>query len=131
VIKNAEGIVTELRCTYDPDTLGKNPEGRKVKGVIHWVSERHAHPAEIRLYDRLFKVPNPDNEENFLDAINPDSLEVLEGCRVEASLAQTQTDGRYQFERIGYFCLDAVDSVDGKLVFNRTVTLRDGGWGKD
>ena len=83
------------------------------------------------MYDRLFKVPNPDNEENFLDAINPESLEVLEGCRVEASLAQTQTDGRYQFERIGYFCLDAVDSVNGKLVFNRTVTLRDGGWGKD
>jgi glutaminyl-tRNA synthetase len=128
VIKNGEGIVTELRCTYDADTLGKNPEGRKVKGVIHWVSEPHAHLAEIRLYDRLFKVPNPDNEENFLDAINPDSLEVLEGCRVEASLAQAPSDGRYQFERIGYFCLDAVDSVDGKLVFNRTVSLREGGW---
>ncbi len=131
VIKNAEGIVTELRCTYDPDTLGKNPEGRKVKGVIHWVSEQHSHPAEIRLYDRLFTVPNPDNEDNFLDAINTDSLEVLNGCRVEASLAETQSEGRYQFERIGYFCLDAVDSVDGKLVFNRTVTLREGGWGKD
>jgi len=131
VIKNAEGIVTELRCTYDPDTLGKNPEGRKVKGVIHWVSEQHSHPAEIRLYDRLFTVPNPDNEDNFLDAINTDSLEVLNGCRVEASLAETQSESRYQFERIGYFCLDAVDSVDGKLVFNRTVTLREGGWGKD
>ncbi|MFI3198216.1 MAG: glutamine--tRNA ligase/YqeY domain fusion protein [Methylococcaceae bacterium] len=131
VIKNAEGIVTELRCTYDPDTLGKNPEGRKVKGVIHWVSEQHSHPAEIRLYDRLFTVPNPDNEDNFLDAINTDSLEVLNGCRVEASLAETQSECRYQFERIGYFCLDAVDSVDGKLVFNRTVTLREGGWGKD
>lgn len=128
VIKNAEGIVTELRCTYDADTLGKNPEGRKVKGVIHWVSEQHSHPAEIRLYDRLFKVPNPDSEENFLDVINPASLEVLEGCRVEASLAETQSDGRYQFERIGYFCRDAVDSVDGKLVFNRTVSLREGGW---
>ncbi|UOA10603.1 glutamine--tRNA ligase/YqeY domain fusion protein [Methylobacter sp. S3L5C] len=128
VIKNAEGIVTELRCTYDTDTLGKNPEGRKVKGVIHWVSEQHSHPAEIRLYDRLFKVPNPDSEENFLDVINPASLEVLEGCRVEASLAETQSDGRYQFERIGYFCRDAVDSVDGKLVFNRTVSLREGGW---
>jgi glutaminyl-tRNA synthetase len=128
VIKNAEGLVTELRCTYDADTLGKNPEGRKVKGVIHWVSEPHAHLAEIRLYDRLFKVPNPDNEENFLDAINPDSLEVLEGCRVEASLAQAPSDGRYQFERIGYFCLDSVDSIDGKLVFNRTVSLREGGW---
>jgi glutaminyl-tRNA synthetase len=131
VIKNAEGFVTELRCTYDPGTLGKNPEGRKVKGVIHWVSEQHAHPAEIRLYDRLFTVPNPDNEENFLDVLNPDSLEVLTGCRVEASLANAQAESRYQFERTGYFCLDAVDSVDSKLVFNRTVTLREGVWGKD
>ena len=131
VIKDADGLITELRCTYDPDTLGKNPEGRKVKGVIHWVSEQHAQPAEIRLYDRLFKVPNPDNEENFLDAINPDSLTVLTGCRVEASLAAALPEVGYQFERTGYFCLDAVDSVDGKLVFNRTVTLREGGWGKD
>ncbi len=130
VIKNADGLVTELRCTYDPDTLGKNPEGRKVKGVIHWVSEQHAHPAEVRLYDRLFTVPNPDNEENFLDAINHDSLEVLTDCRVEASLAQAQPENRYQFERTGYFCLDSLDSVDGKLVFNRTVTLREG-WVKD
>lgn len=131
VIKDADGLVTELRCTYDPDTLGKNPEGRKVKGVIHWVSEQHAYPAEVRLYERLFKVPNPDNEENFLDALNPDSLEVLTNCRVEASLANAQPENRYQFERTGYFCLDAVDSVDGKLVFNRTVTLREGVWGKD
>jgi len=130
VIKDADGFVTELRCTYDPDTLGKNPEGRKVKGVIHWVSEQHARPAEVRLYDRLFNVPNPDNEENFLNALNPDSLEVLADCRVEASLAQAQPENRYQFERTGYFCLDAVDSVDGKLVFNRTVTLREG-WVKD
>jgi glutaminyl-tRNA synthetase len=130
VIKDADGLVTELRCTYDPDTLGKNPEGRKVKGVIHWVSEQHAHPAEVRLYDRLFNVPNPDNEENFLNALNPDSLEVLADCRVEASLAQAQPENRYQFERTGYFCLDAVDSVDNKLVFNRTVTLRVG-WVKD
>ncbi|MDD1618093.1 MAG: glutamine--tRNA ligase/YqeY domain fusion protein [Methylococcaceae bacterium] len=130
VIKDADGLVTELRCTYDPDTLGKNPEGRKVKGVIHWVSEQHAHPAEVRLYDRLFNVPNPDNEENFLNALNPDSLEVLADCRVEASLAQAQPENRYQFERTGYFCLDAVDSVDNKLVFNRTVTLREG-WVKD
>ena len=131
VIKDADGLVIELRCTYDPHTLGKNPEGRKVKGVIHWVSEQHAHPAEVRLYDRLFTVPNPDNEENFLDVINPDSLEVLNGCRVEASLAQAQPYIRYQFERTGYFCLDMVDSVDGKLIFNRTVTLREGVWGKD
>ena len=131
IIKDADGLITELRCTYDPDTLGKNPEGRKVKGVIHWVSEQHAHPAEIRLYNRLFKVPNPDNEDNFLDAINPDSLEVLADCRIEASLANAQSENRYQFERTGYFCLDAVDSIDGKLVFNRTVTLREGVWAKD
>ncbi len=131
VIKNAEGVITELRCTYDADTLGKNPEGRKVKGVIHWVSEQQSHPAEVRLYDRLFKVPNPDNEENFLNAINTNSLEVLADCRVEASLLHAQPENRFQFERTGYFCLDVIDSVNGKLVFNRTVTLREGGWGKD
>ena len=131
VIKDADGLITELRCSYDPDTLGKNPEGRKVKGVIHWVSEQHAQSAEIRLYDRLFTVPNPDNEENFLDAINHDSLTVLTGCRIEASLADALPENRYQFERTGYFCLDAKDSVDGKRVFNRTVTLREGGWGND
>ena len=129
VIKNADGQIVELRCSYDPDTLGKNPEGRKVKGVIQWVSEIHAAAAEIRLYDRLFTVPNPDNEANFLDAINKDSLTVLEDCRVEASLADADPDSRYQFERTGYFCLDK-DSANGKLVFNRTVTLRDG-WVKD
>ncbi|MEE7627814.1 glutamine--tRNA ligase/YqeY domain fusion protein [Methylobacter sp. Wu8] len=130
IIKDAAGNITELRCSYDPDTLGKNPEGRKVKGVIHWVSEQHSQPAELRLYNRLFSVPNPDNEENFLDVINPDSLEVLSNCRVEASLAHAQAENRYQFERTGYFCLDAIDSVNGKLVFNRTVTLRDS-WEKD
>lgn len=130
VIKDADGLVIELRCSYDTETLGKNPEGRKVKGVIHWVSEAHSHPAEIRLYSRLFTVPQPDNEDNFLDAINHDSLEVLNECRVEASLATASVDNRYQFERTGYFCLDSVDSVEGKLVFNRTVTLRDG-WVKD
>jgi len=130
IIKDAGGNITELRCSYDPDTLGKNPEGRKVKGVIHWVSEPHSQPAELRLYNRLFSVPNPDNEENFLDAINSDSLEVLTDCRVEASLANPQPESRYQFERTGYFCFDAIDSVNGKLVFNRTVTLRDN-WEKD
>ncbi len=130
VIKDASGNITELRCSYDPDTLGKNPEGRKVKGVIHWVSEQHSQPAELRLYNRLFSLPNPDNEPNFLDAINPDSLEVLTDCRVEASLAHAQPENRYQFERTGYFYLDTIDSVDGKLVFNRTVTLRDS-WEKD
>ncbi|MDP3009979.1 MAG: glutamine--tRNA ligase/YqeY domain fusion protein [Methylococcales bacterium] len=130
VIKDADGNIIELRCSYDTETLGKNPEGRKVKGVIHWVSEAHSQPAEIRLYSRLFTVPQPDNEDNFLDAINHDSLEVLSDCRVEASLAAASVENRYQFERTGYFCLDAVDSVAGKLVFNRTVTLRDG-WVKD
>ncbi len=130
IIKDAGGDITELHCTFDPDTLGKNPEGRKVKGVIHWVSETHSLPAEIRLYNRLFTVPNPDNEENFLDVINPDSLEILSGCRVEANLADSPAGSRYQFERTGYFCLDAIDSVGGKLVFNRTVTLREN-WEKD
>ena len=125
IIKDGNGNITELRGTYDPDTLGKNPEGRKVKGVIHWVSEQHSLPAELRLYDRLFKVPNPDNEANFLDALNPDSLQVLTDCRVEASLADAEPESRYQFERTGYFCLDPVNSADGKQVFNRTVTLRD------
>ncbi len=130
IIKDDSDNIIELRCTYDPDTLGKNPEGRKVKGVIHWVSEQHSLPAEVRLYDRLFKVPNPDNAANFLDALNPDSLQVLTGCRIEASLAAAAPESRYQFERTGYFCLDAVDSSNGKRVFNRTVTLRDS-WEKD
>ncbi|MGZ8226534.1 MAG: glutamine--tRNA ligase/YqeY domain fusion protein [Methylococcaceae bacterium] len=130
IIKDTDGNIIELRCTYDPDTLGKSPEGRKVKGVIHWVSEQHAHPAEVRLYSRLFSLPQPDNEENFLDALNPDSLEILTNCRVEASLANSQPETRYQFERTGYFYLDTIDSVGGKLVFNRTVTLREN-WEKD
>ena len=125
VIKDDAGNIIELRCSYDPATLGKNPEGRKVKGVIHWVSEKHSCPAELRLYDRLFNVPNPDSEENFLDAINPNSLETLSNCRVEASLAEANAGDRFQFERTGYFCVDSVDSTAEKLVFNRTVTLRD------
>ncbi|MEC4750153.1 glutamine--tRNA ligase/YqeY domain fusion protein [Methylomicrobium sp. Wu6] len=129
VVKDDAGNIVELRCTYDPDTLGRNPEGRKVKGVIHWVSEAHSLPAELRLYDRLFSVPQPDNEENFLNALNPNSLQVVTGCRVEASLIDALPESRFQFERIGYFCLDK-DSKDGNLVFNRTVTLRDG-WVKD
>ena len=125
VVKDSKGHIIELRCTYDPATLGKNPEGRKVKGVIHWLSEEHAQPAEVRLYDRLFKLPRPDAEANFLDALNPDSLEILSESRVEATLATAAPGSRYQFERMGYFSLDPIDSVDGKLVFNRTVTLRD------
>jgi glutaminyl-tRNA synthetase len=129
VIKDENGNIVELRCSHDPATLGKNPEGRKVKGVIHWVSESHSLPAEIRLYDRLFSHPNPDTLDNFLDGINPHSLEVLTDCRVEASLNKANPDIRYQFERTGYFCLDSLDSAAGKLVFNRTVTLRDS-WGQ-
>jgi glutaminyl-tRNA synthetase len=125
VTKDDEGNIIELRCSYDPNTLGKNPEGRKVKGVIHWVSAKHALAAEIRLYDRLFKVPNPDAESHFLDALNPDSLQILENCRVESSLANSEKESRFQFERTGYFCVDSIDSTQDKLVFNRTVTLRD------
>ncbi len=125
VIKGDAGNIIELRCSYDPDTLGKKPEGRKVKGVIHWVSEQQSLPAELRLYDRLFNVANPASEENFIDAINPNSLETLKNCRVEASLAEVNSGDQFQFERVGYFCVDSVDSSAEKLVFNRTVTLRD------
>lgn len=125
IIKDAEGKVIELRCTYDANTLGKKPEGRKVKGVIHWVSAEHALDAEVRLYDRLFNVANPSAEENFCDALNPNSLEIVTDAKVESSLAKTKLGSRFQFERVGYFCLDTEDSSASKLVFNRTVTLRD------
>lgn len=131
-IKDAAGNVVELRCSYDPDTLGKNPEGRKVKGVIHWVPAEGSVECEVRLYDRLFRSPQPEKSEeggSFLDNINPDSLVVLTGCRAEPSLAQAQQEDRFQFEREGYFCVDAKDSAPGKPVFNRTVTLRDS-WGQ-
>jgi len=125
IIKDNEGNIIELRCSYDPDTLGKKPEGRKVKGVIHWVSEQHSLAAEIRLYDRLFRIANPESEQNYLDALNPDSLETLSNSRVEASLANADAGDHFQFERTGYFCVDSVGSTKDKLVFNRTVTLRD------
>lgn len=125
VEKDAEGNVTTVYCTYDADTLGKDPaDGRKVKGVIHWVDAGTAQQAEFRLYDRLFNVPNPAAEENFTDVINPESLTVLTGW-AEAGLASRAPEaGAWQFERTGYFCLDA-DSTDDKPVFNRTVGLRD------
>lgn len=131
-IKDADGNVVELRCSYDPDTLGKNPEGRKVKGVIHWVPAEGSVECEVRLYDRLFRSAQPEKSEeggSFLDNINPDSLVVLKGCRAEPSLAQAQPEDRFQFEREGYFCVDLKDSAPGKPVFNRTVTLRDS-WGQ-
>ena len=131
-ITDADGNIVELLCSYDPDTLGKNPEGRKVKGVIHWVPAAESVECEVRLYDRLFTESNPDKTEeggSFLDNINPDSLVVLTGCRAEPSLAEASSDERFQFEREGYFCADSKDSAPGKLVFNRTVTLRDS-WGQ-
>jgi glutaminyl-tRNA synthetase len=123
------GQVTEIRCTYDPATRGGNaPDGRKVKGTIHWVSVTHAVDAEVRLYDHLFTKPNPDEVPEGSDYrvnLNPGSLEVLKSCKLEPSLASAAKDAKYQFERLGYFAVDPVDSTPQALVFNRTVTLRD------
>ena len=131
-VKDDAGNVVELRCSYDPQTLGKNPEGRKVKGVIHWVPVADSLECEVRLYDRLFRSANPekgDDAGSFLDDINPQSLVVLKGCRAEPSLAMAVPEDRFQFEREGYFCADLKDSKPGAPVFNRTVTLRDS-WGQ-
>ena len=131
-IKDASGKVVELRCSIDHNTLGKNPEGRKVKGVIHFLSCEHALPVEIRLYDRLFTVAEPDADKNvdFCTYLNPNSLTVVQGW-VEASVKDDAPETRYQFERLGYFCADRHDhQPGGKLVFNRTVTLKDS-WSKE
>ena len=131
-IKDAAGKVVELRCSIDPDTLGKNPQGRKVKGVIHWLSAEHALAAEIRLYDRLFTAAEPDSDKtrDFREFINPESLAVVQGW-VEAVVRDAVPETRYQFERLGYFCADRRDhQPGGKLVFNRTVTLKDT-WAKE
>ena len=131
-IKDAVGNVVELRCTYDPATRGGDaPDGRKVKGTIHWVSAQHAVDAEVRLYDHLFAKPDPDEVpegQTYLDNLNPKSLEVLSSCKLEPSLATASIGNTFQFERLGYFCVDK-DSAAGKLVFNRAVTLRDS-WAK-
>jgi glutaminyl-tRNA synthetase len=128
VVKDAAGRIAELRCTYDPATRGGNaPDGRKVKGTIHWVSADHAVEAEVRLYDHLFSKPDPDEvaeEETFLVNLNPKSLEVLPRCFIEPSVRAAPVGTRYQFERLGYFSVDR-DSAAGKLVFNRAVTLAD------
>jgi len=128
VVKDERGEMIELHCTYDPDSRGGwAPDGRKVRGTLHWVSAAHALEAEVRLYDRLFTVESPldDNEgRDFKSFLNPDSLQTLTSCRVEPSLRGAPAGSRYQFERQGYFCVDP-DSTDGKLVFNRTVPLRD------
>ncbi len=126
VIKNDAGEVVELRCTYDPETRGGNaPDGRKVKGTIHWVSEAHAVKAEVRLYDRLYNVENPDAEEDSFACLNPDSVEVLGDALLEPDLKKASPGDRFQFERLGYFCADAKDWSAEKTVFNRAVTLRD------
>ncbi len=128
IVRGSDGQISELKCTYDPETRGKNPaDGRKVKGVIHWVSATHCIDVEVRQYDRLFTVeaPEADKDKSFLDFINPQSLTVVAHCKAEPSLATATADTRYQFEREGYFCADAVDSKAGALVFNRTVSLRD------
>ena len=132
VVKDAAGNIVEVHCTYDPASRGGNsPDGRKVKSTMHWVSAAHAISAEIRLYGNLFAKPDPyDLAENqdVLDNLNPNSLEILTGAKLEPSLANAKLEDRFQFERVGYFCLDS-DSKPGNLVFNRTLALKDS-WAK-
>ncbi|MCA9088515.1 MAG: glutamine--tRNA ligase/YqeY domain fusion protein [Planctomycetaceae bacterium] len=134
VIKDADGNIIELRCTYDPETKGGNaPDGRKVKGTIHWVSAQHAVSAEVRLYDYLLKVEDPADipeGDAWREALNENSLQVLADCKLEPSLAEVSSDMAVQFERLGYFIADSQDSTPEKLVFNRTVTLKDA-WAKE
>ena len=126
IIQNDQGDVIELRCTYDPESAaGKTADGRKIKGIIHWVSAEHAVDAEVRRYDRLFRLPNPSNAENFLDQLNPDSLVVFPNAKLEASLSESNKETRFQFERVGYFWQDNKVSQPDKLVFNQIVSLRD------
>jgi glutaminyl-tRNA synthetase len=126
VVKDAAGNITELLCTCDMNTLGKNAEGRKVKGVIHWVPAQQAIPVEVRMYDRLFDHPAPDAAEgDYRDNMNKNSLVLLKGALVEPSLAGTQAEQRFQFEREGYFVADRFDSKPGALVFNLTIGLKD------
>ena len=135
VVNDDSGAVVELRCTYDPATAkGKKPEGRKVKGIIHWVAAQHAVPVEVRLYDRLFTTPNPGADQpegDFLQDLNPDSREILPQAWAEVGLAGTEAGQRFQLERLGYFMTDPVDSRPEQLVFNRIVTLRDSWRGKN
>jgi glutaminyl-tRNA synthetase len=131
VVRDAAGEIAELRCSYDPATLGHNPEGRKVRGVIHWVPATRAIPAEVRLYDRLFTVPSPDagRDRDFKSYLNPESLVTVRGCMLEPSLAGADRDARFQFEREGYFWQDGSESTAERPVYNRIVTLRDS-WAK-
>ena len=127
IIKNSEGRIMEIQCTYDPDSRGgSSPDGRRVRGTLHWVSAKHAIKAEIRLYDNLFANKDDGDDGGLLsDKLNPDSLKILTECYVEPSLDESSQGVTYQFERQGYFCLDYIDSTPGQLVFNRTVSLRD------
>ncbi|MEE9215332.1 MAG: glutamine--tRNA ligase/YqeY domain fusion protein [Thermodesulfobacteriota bacterium] len=133
VVKDPDGNIIEIHCTYDPKTRGgSSPDGRRVKGTIHWVSARHCITGEVRLYDRLFTVPVPESNEeakDYKEYINPDSLKIIKDARLEPSLENAEKGMNYQFERLGYFFLDSVDSTAESMVFNRTVTLRDT-WGK-
>lgn len=130
VVKDEAGEIVELRCTYDPATRGGDaPDGRKVKATMHWVSAAHAVDATVRLYDRLFAVESPGRDRDFREDLNPASLEVLTGCKLEPSLGAAPAGLAYQFERLGYFCADAKDSRPEALVFNRTISLRDS-WAK-
>jgi len=125
VERDSAGQVTTVRCTYDPDSRGGDSRGRRVKGTIHWVSASHSIPAEVRLYDHLFAAPRPDEAEDWHTALNPSSLEVVRGARLEPALAGVDRGSRFQFERQGYFCVDERDSSPSHLVFNRSVGLRD------
>jgi len=124
-IKDADGNIVELRATYDPATRGGDaPDGRRPKATLHWVSAQHAIDAEVRLYDRLFNVEDPEEGGDFLTHINPNSLEIVSDAKLEPSVANAPPGSRYQFERLGYFCVDR-DSTPERLVFNRTATLKD------
>ncbi|MBT7524170.1 MAG: glutamine--tRNA ligase, partial [Candidatus Marinimicrobia bacterium] len=128
VIKDDKGNIVELHCKYDPKTKGGNaPDGRKVKATLHWLSAAHSIDAEVRKYDRLFQIPDPDKEDNFMDSINPKSLEILSECKLEPSLEKLEVGETIQFERLGYFCKDQDSNT--LPVFNRTVALRDS-WAK-
>lgn len=130
VLKKSDGTIKAVICSYDPESRGGDaPDGRKVKGTLHWVSARHCAQAEVRLYDRLFTVESPGKDDDFLTQVNPASLEILTDCKVEKSLTQAKPEARYQFERQGFFCADRFDHAPGRAVFNRTVTLRDS-WAK-
>ena len=125
VERDSAGQVTTVTCTYDPDSRGGDARGRRVKGTIHWVSASHSIPAEVRLYDHLFSAPRPDEAEDWHTVLNPNSLEAVRGARLEPALAGADRGSRFQFERQGYFCVDARDSSPARLVFNRAVGLRD------